>query len=445
MLELRQELEAHALSAVEPLSPLEARPNKKPARVNTEPLLAWAESEPLLSSKTALVWTARIAPPLVVLWSAVCFARGYHPLAWLTPLFAQALLLLSVRNVTAQVFAAVSTTQGVFLRFGPMLKLLETLEPKSELLRELKTATESKGGEPPSQAMRRFERVVSWFELRHNGLVHPLVNGVLLWDIHCVLLLERWQARSGKNLRRWFQALGEFEALSSLGAFVFDNPSYTMPKLTDGPAHYVARGLGHPLISEAARVSNDVTLERPGQALLVTGSNMSGKSTLLRAMGLNAVLAQMGAPVCAAHLELSPLAIRTSMRVSDSLDEGVSHFYAEIRKIGSVLQALETSAPVFFLLDEILHGTNSRERQIGARWVLAELVRRGAIGAVSTHDSGLCELPEPLMQHVRQVHLRETVHNDQMTFDYLLREGPVRSGNALRLMRSLGIQVPLED
>ncbi len=445
MLELRQELEALALAVVDPSSPREDKQHKPKAQLDAEPLLSWAESKPLLSHKKSLIWVARIAPPLTLAWVAYGLSQDLPALLWLAPLFAQAILLLSVRTITAQVFGAVSSTQGVFLRFGPMLHLLETMDPKSALLQELKKATESDNREPPSHAMRRFERAVSWFELRHNGLVHPFINGLLLWDIHCVLMLEEWQARSGRHLRRWFQALGELEAVSSLATFAYDNPDFCFPEITDRSAHYQAVQLGHPLLPLRARVCNDVSLDEPGQALLVTGSNMSGKSTLLRAMGINAVLAQAGAPVCAQSFKMAPLAVRTSMRISDSLDEGVSHFYAEIRKLSGVLKAVGGDVPVFFLLDEILHGTNSRERQIGARWVLAELLEKGAIGAVSTHDSGLCELPSPLMERVRQVHLRETVENEEMTFDYLLRDGPVRSGNALRLMRSLGIDVPLEN
>jgi DNA mismatch repair ATPase MutS len=171
---------------------------------------------------------------------------------------------------------------------------------------------------------------------------------------------------------------------------------------------------------------------------------MSGKSTLLRAMGLAAVMAFAGAPVCAQRLCISRLAVRTSMRISDSLEGGVSHFYAEVGKLKAVVDAAQTSLPVLFLLDEILHGTNSRERQIGARWVLKELLERGAIGAVSTHDMELCRLPDALMAKVDLVHFQENVKDGQMTFDYKLRQGPVTAGNALRLMKLVGLDVPLE-
>lgn len=443
-LDVRQRLEALAIAVAAPLAGSRSASDKS-ATLDAEPLLAWAEGPPGLSSKPSFVAVAWVSPIVVVSLVSAAWALDWHPLAWLLPLIAQALLLMSVRVHTAAVFAAVSSNQGLFLRFGPMLQVLEALEPSSQRLSELKRETQSTEQEPPSRAMREFERIVSWFELRHNGLIHPFVNGLLMWDVHCVLRLENWQRRCGKQLRQWFTALGEFEALATLAAAAHDNPDFVWPQVDEGTTHFQAIALGHPLLARDGRVTNDIDLGGAGKALLVTGSNMSGKSTLLRAVGVNAVLAMAGAPVCAQGLSMSPVAVRTSMRIRDSLDQGVSHFYAELRKLKGVVDALAGSAPVLFLLDEILHGTNSRERQIGARWVLAELLRKGAMGAVSTHDSGLCELPTPLMEHVRQVHLREIAEAGELRFDYKLHPGPVRSGNALRLMRSIGLQVPESD
>jgi DNA mismatch repair ATPase MutS len=292
--------------------------------------------------------------------------------------------------------------------------------------------------------MKEFRRKVGWFDLRHNGLVHPFINAVLLWDIHCVLALERWQSYAGGAVRGWFHALGELEALSSLASLAHDEPSFVFADVVDGPAVFDASELGHPLIDAPQRVPNDVSLPEPGRALLVTGSNMSGKSTLLRAMGLAHVMALAGAPVCASRLRLAHSTLRTSIRVSDSLERGVSHFYAELSKLKAVVDAASGQKPLVFLLDEILHGTNSRERQIGARWVLSELLRKNAIGAVSTHDLELCRLPDALMLKVKMVHFRESVHDGKMTFDYRLRPGPVTEGNAVRLMRLVGLDVPLD-
>jgi DNA mismatch repair ATPase MutS len=274
-------------------------------------------------------------------------------------------------------------------------------------------------------------------------MIYPFINVLLLWDVHCVVALEKWQEQSGRALAPWLLALGQWESLSSLAGLSYDNPDFSFPEITSDASVFEAHALGHPLIPARVRVGNEVVLEGPGTALLVTGSNMSGKSTLLRAMGLGAVLGLAGAAVCAREMRLSPLRVYTSMRISDSLSAGVSHFYAELKKLRAALIAAEGELPVFFLLDEILHGTNSEERQIGARWILSELLEAGATGAVSTHDLALCALPPHLMHRVRTVHLRESVSGEQMSFDYKVRPGPVTGGNALLLMRSLGLHVPL--
>jgi hypothetical protein len=441
-LELRQELEALSLGTAR--APHEQVAGKKSNVRDLEALLEWAESEPRLSKKPLLVWGARLLPPLLFAGLFASMLFDLSPFLWGVPLLAQMLLTGQAAGEAGRVFNIVSATQGAFTRFKPTFARLESTSFASPLLLALKNTLIS-GGRPASAQMRRFERALGWFELRHNGMVYPLVTLFTLWDIHSVVALERWQSETGKSLRSWFEALGQWEALSSLAGLAYDNPEFTFPEVVAEPVQFDARGLGHPLISPDVRVSNDVALTGPGQALLVTGSNMSGKSTLLRAMGVGAVMALAGAPVCAEQLRIGLFSVHTSMRISDSLSAGVSHFYAELKKLHSTLVASGAGQPVFFLLDEILHGTNSEERQIGARWILAELIRAGSLGAVSTHDLGLCQLPQPLSTHVQSVHFRESVQDGKMTFDYRLRRGPVTGGNALRLMRSLGLDVPLPD
>jgi DNA mismatch repair ATPase MutS len=227
-----------------------------------------------------------------------------------------------------------------------------------------------------------------------------------------------------------------------LGGFAFDRADHAWPELAERAA-FDASALGHPLLSAERRVTSDVILPGPGNALLVTGSNMSGKSTLLRAIGLNAILALAGAPVCAKKLVLGRVTVATSMRVRDSLEAGVSHFLAELKKLKRVVDLAREAPPVLFLLDEILHGTNSRERLIGARAVVRALTDLGALGAVSTHDLGLAERTSELDGRVRNVHFEEQVDEEGvMTFDYKLKEGVVHTSNALRLMRAVGLHVP---
>lgn len=458
-LEFRQAFEAEGLAIVE-------RRGRQPGSVaigespDPEPLLRWAESPPEILSRPLLVAASWVLPPLTLAGVVANLAFGQPMWIWGICLAVQIAVLTLASRATSATFAAVSSTEGAFLRYGAMLELVEGLRVSSPWVRARQERLRASDGSPsaapaplPSASMRQFRRRVGWFDLRHNGMAHPFINAFLLWDLHCTIALERWKEHSGRHARSWFAVLGEMEAISSLAGLAYDEPSFCLPEFLEAPAQdsaesptlaFEAKGLGHPLLVASRRVTNDVPPLARGHALLVTGSNMSGKSTFLRSVGTACVLAFAGGPVCARSLRLTPCHIGTSIRVSDSLASGVSHFYAEIEKLKAVVDATEKDAPVLFLLDEILHGTNSRERQVGARWVLAELLERGAFGVVTTHDMELCQLTPRLMDRVRQAHFRESVANDEMTFDYQLREGPVRAGNALRLMQLVGLDVPLE-
>jgi len=436
LLDLRQRIEALALGIVDPTG------SKRKEPPNPEPLLLWAEEKPQLKHWPHVVWAARILPFFtiggMVLWSS--FGRSW---LFFTIPAVLSLLTLSLANaITSRVFHAVSETQGAFLRYGTLLGELESLNVDAPLIRAAQ-ARLNQSGKKPSEEMRRFERVVGFFELKHNGMIYPVVNLFLLWDVHCVLALEAWQERAGRFVREWLDVVGEAEALSSLAGLAHDEPDFCFPEFSDSPC-FIAEELGHVLIDGQVRVTNSISLPEAGTALLVTGSNMSGKSTLLRSMGLANVLGFAGGPVCAKKLVLAEFALMTSIRISDSLASGVSHFYAELNKLKAVVDGISGSKPVFFLLDEILHGTNSLERQIGARWVIARLIQGGALGAVSTHDMGLAQLEPALMSRVTLIHFRESVKNNEMSFDYKAHPGPVQAGNALRLMRRIGLEVPLD-
>lgn len=407
--------------------------------LDPEPLLKWAESEPRLSKKPALIWAARLlaATNIAILaasWDGL--VPGFYVVL---PLALSLIVLAASRADTHAAFAAVASREGALSGYDQLLEAIEKSTADAELLQELRERLRQ-GDATPSKAMGQLRSAVSYFELRYQGLIYPFANMFLLWDIHCAVKLEAWQTRFGKGARDWFRVLGEVEGLSSLSGLAFDEPKFCFPQLVDEP-RLLTEGLAHPLIG-SGRVGNDVTLSGPGTALLVTGSNMSGKSTLLRSLGVAYALANSGGPVCATRFELGKVRLATSLRIRDSLEEGVSHFYAELQKLKAVLDATTEPLPVLFLLDEILHGTNSRERQIGARWILGELLSRGALGAISTHDMELCRLPPEQMSHVQLVHLREDVKGQEMTFDYRLRPGPVSEGNAVRLMRRIGLPVP---
>jgi DNA mismatch repair ATPase MutS len=281
-------------------------------------------------------------------------------------------------------------------------------------------------------------------------LSHFVAQSVLLWDFHVLALLERWQRRNGQLVRCWFEALSEWEALASLATLAHDNPTWAFPVIANRAERdrtVCARSLAHPLIPADSRVANDVSIGPPGTFLLVTGSNMSGKTTLLRAIGTNVVLAQAGAPVCAERLSMPPVSLATSMRIHDSLTSGVSYYLAELMRLKEIVDIARThpvdaGRVVLYLLDEILQGTNTAERQMAVRRVLSHLLNQGAIGAVSTHDLQVAAAP-PLSYACHAVHFRETIHNElgrhEMTFDYKLREGLATTSNALKLLEIVGL------
>lgn len=388
-----------------------------------------------------------VALPVATIGTAVAASLGLVPRAtFFVPYVACFVALTALRGRLAPILVAASSKEAALSRYGGMLALLEKEDVKAKSLEALK-ARLRESGSSATKEMAALSRIVGFLDANENGVFRFVIGPMLMWDLWCALALDAWRARAGRAAFGWFRALAELEALSSLAGFAFERPDHVFPEIVEEPT-FAAEALGHPLIEADKRVANDVAIEGPGNALVVTGSNMSGKSTLLRAIGVNVVLANAGAPVCAKKLRLGRLRVATSMRVSDSLEEGTSRFYAELKKLKLVLDLARQAKKkegaeghVLFLLDEILHGTNTRERLIGARAILKELLAQGALGAVSTHDLGLGDLENEMPGRVRNVHFEEQVNGDVMTFDYRLREGVVQSSNALRLMKIVGLDV----
>jgi DNA mismatch repair ATPase MutS len=296
-------------------------------------------------------------------------------------------------------------------------------------------------GRTPSRQIARLARLADYWEsVRRNQFVVPFAFLWMLF-VHLAYAIERWRRVNGPLVSRWLAAVGEFEALNSLAGHAYEHPAFPFPEIVDGGPLFKAGQLGHPLISARTRVANDICLDAGHPMLLVSGSNMSGKSTLLRTVGLNAAMALAGGPVCAERLEISPLAIASSMRIVDSLQDGVSAFYAEIRRLRAVCDRADLPPKVLFLLDEILHGTNSHDRRIGAEVVIQCLLDKNAIGLVTTHDLALAEIADRANSLARNVHFEDQLIDDRLEFDYHLRPGVVPKGNGLVLMRLLGFEV----
>jgi DNA mismatch repair ATPase MutS len=336
--------------------------------------------------------------------------------------------------------------EGMFHGYPELLATVSAATVDAPLLGDLRKRI-SAAGIPADRMMHRLRRLMHLADLRHSGSLYLPVQLLTLWDVHVMVAVERWRQAAGPHVRAWLDALGEFEALAALGTLAHDQPAWCFPDIATGaPPRIEAHALGHPMLPDATRVTNDVAVGPPGTVLLITGSNMSGKSTLLRSLGTNTVLALAGAPVCARRMRLPVLSLQTSIRVADSVVQGVSYFMAQLQRMKQIVSAAdavgEADTPVCYLLDEILQGTNTAERRIAATRVIRHLVDGGAIGAVTTHDLELADEPE-LRDAIVPVHFTETVSEDgdqlRMSFDYLLRPGIATSTNALALMRMVGL------
>ena len=418
----------------------------------TEPFLAWAESDRWLTNRRGLVWTSRILPVLLALFAALQLV-GVVPVAiWLLVVIANLSLNVRYCRQIHRDFQKISSHIGEIKEYVTLFESVASCDGNSERLTTIRRVI---GHDTHSAIteLKRLSRILDMADLRFSQL-HVVVQALTLWDFHVLALAEAWKARTGARARDWFAALSEFEALSALAGLRHDNPAWCFATLSDAcpqPA-ITATAIAHPLLADDVRVPNDVSVGPPGTFLLVTGSNMSGKSTLLRSIGINVVLAQAGGPVCARGFSLPPIVLGTSIRVQDSLGDGVSLFLAELQRLKQIVDVASASRPpgdrlCLYLLDEILHGTNTVERQIAVRRVMTHLLAQHAIGVISTHDLSLSDV-EPLASRSSSVHFREsfstTSAGRQMTFDYRLRPGIATTTNALALLDMVGLSLDAE-
>jgi DNA mismatch repair ATPase MutS len=305
-------------------------------------------------------------------------------------------------------------------------------EYRSELFLEDKSA---------SSHIKKLSTLLGYFDMRLSKEFHLLFNNLLFWDLHCVYRIEKWKKKTGPVIHKWFDVIGNFEALSSFANTLFNNPDWTMPEVSGPDFLLEARSIGHPLIPKAENIRNDISLNHKGNILIVTGPNMSGKTTFLKTLGVNIVLAMAGGPVCAQRLALSPLKLYTSMKVTDSLDKKLSLFYAELQRLKIIMDAISGKEPVFFLIDEMLKGTNESDRHKGAIALIRQLVENKADGILATHDLELTKLEKDYTQAITNYHFDGYIEGERLLFDYKLKTGICQSSNALELMKKVGIQV----
>jgi hypothetical protein len=401
-------------------------------------LIAWGEATADLPSGIIRI----VAPVLAVAW-IVCVVAWQ---VWGAPeLLVLAITVVNLglsyrfRNRLSEAAHAAEEAGHDLNLLSQVLTAFECEPFSSPVLVQLQSRLKQ-GDVLPSREIARLNRRLEFLESAHNLFVR-VFDFVIFYRLQFVLAAESWRRRYGRSLRQWLETVGELEALAALGGYTYEHPEDVFPEFVDESPCFQAEALAHPLIPRNRAVTNDLHLGRDLQLMIVSGPNMAGKSTFLRGIGVNAVLAQSGAPVRAARLRLSPLMVTASICVLDSLEGGISRFYAEINRLKLIMDLTQSSMPVLFLLDELLSGTNSHDRLIGTRSFVTKLVERGAVGLVSTHDLALTAIPQEIGSRAVNCHFEDHLEDGRLHFDYKLYPGIVQTSNALPLMRSIGLEV----
>jgi hypothetical protein len=412
-------------------------------RLDPSSLCKWAEEPPLLPTGPWRIVSAFLAAAFAV---ALLYYLGTLKAApLLIVVLFEAAIYRWLKPRAAHVSDGIGTNAEGLILFADILQRLEQEPFTSARLQGFAQQLKS-GDEPASNAIRELARIGYWIDAR-GGLIAKMMELPFLYTVQVGLAAESWRRKYGRSLRTWVEITGEVEALISLAAYSYEHPADPFPMFVEASDARTAQPvfdgdeLGHPLIAAAKCVCNSVRLNAETRVMLVSGSNMSGKSTFLRTAGINAVLAMAGAPVRAKSLRMTPVTLGSSIRRVDSLQENRSSFYTEILRIRDVFELTEGTAPVFFLFDELLEGTNSNDRKIGAEGLFRALLERRAVGIVTTHDLALTEITGALSNVVRNVHFQDYVEDGKMRFDHKLREGVVAKSNALELMRLIGLKV----
>lgn len=403
-----------------------------------QPLLNWLDTDNLFVNRRTLQMAVWILS-LTGLTAIALVVTGF-PAAILAPIFTVNFIFYFLHNKKiAALHSSVSRSSDLLMVYSSTVKLIEENKFAAAKLNGLQAAFA--GARPASAIIRRLSTLVNRLDSRLNVLVSIPLNLLFFTDIHFCLALEKWKNENSEKIPKWFAAMAEFEVLSSLGTMAFNNPDWVMPEISEVFFILKAENMGHPLIPSNRRISNDFETSGGGRTILVTGSNMSGKSTFLRTCGINTALALGGAPVCASSFTVSNVKIHSSMRISDSLEENISSFYAELRRLNSIIKEAETNPKVFLLLDEILRGTNSNDRFTGSVALIKQLTGYGTVAMVATHDLKLAELSEEMPGKIDNYHFDVKISGEELFFDYKLTPGICTSMNASILMKKMGIKV----
>lgn len=406
--------------------------------VRPESLIAWSESSTRLEPHRVL---RIVLPGLAACW--VFSMTAWFVWDWGAVALSVSLLNLAIRYLLQpRMKQSVSQIDEAARDLGILAVVLKEIEEAHFVSRKLTGLQDSlrSHGILPSQAIRRLSKQVAWFDSHEHWMV-KVIDLFIFWTPRWVLSIEAWRAVHGAAVRRWIQVTGEVEALAAFGCYAYEHPEHTFAEFVEHGPFLHAEAMAHPLLPQKDAVPNDLRLDGDLQVLVVSGPNMAGKSTFIRCVGINVVLAQAGAPARARKLTLSRLAVAASICILDSLQGGLSRFYAEILRLKKIDEMSRDTIPVLFLLDELLSGTNSHDRRIGTESFVRQLVSRGAIGLITTHDLALAKIADEMAGHAANFHFSDQLVDGKLRFDYKLTPGIVQTANALKLMRSIGLEV----
>lgn len=425
-LEWRQQFEAEGMVI----------PNQS---IDPKELYKWGKDRNELYTKPWLILFVRLLPCLTLILITLTYFTSL--IDFKLPcfmIFFQIITLFIGAKKRSDTFNSIYKYKDNIIIYLRLLSSITDKDFKSDYLRQLKSNLVTYEDEGAVVAIKKLSTIYDKISDRQNAFF-IIFNILLLWDYQCMIEFEKWRINSGKNLKKWFDVIGQFEALSSISNIIYDNPQWAVPLITEENFILKAKGLGHPLLGDK-KVCNNITINNDKNILLITGSNMSGKSTFLRTIGINLILSYIGATVCAEKFECSLMKIFTCMRTSDNLENNISSFYTEILRIKMIVENVRMEKKVFFLLDELFKGTNSIDRHDGAKALIKQLGEQGASGLISTHDLELCNL-EHEYSRIKNYHFQEYYVNNELKFDYKLREGVSTTKNALYLIKLTGIDI----
>jgi hypothetical protein len=423
------------------LQDLQAMGRRKQITFSTKRRLnEWMKEPVSFSNFKHWKWLRYVLPVIIVSIVTLYIADRVGDGLFYMGLLAFALLAYQINKIVAPIHEKLSRVAGELNILSASIAHIENEHFESPLLKELQSVF-IENNKKASDDIYDIKKILDKLDLRYNLVLSAPLNLLLLWNLQQMLDLEKWKARQNHSIDIWFDTLARFESLSSLATLHFNHPEWIFPTIKEDYFSIKGTNIGHPLIPENKRVDNYIDISDNSKLMLVTGSNMAGKSTYLRSIGINVVLAMAGSPVCAATFSVSHVNVISSMRITDNLEESTSTFYAELKKLKTIIEKVNNGERVFILLDEILRGTNSLDRHTGSRALIKQLVKKQAAAIIATHDLELANLKEEFYDNILNYHFDVQVSNDELYFDYRLKPGVCNSLNASILMKKIGIEL----